>query len=99
MTYTVPLRRTILHFEQRFLTDEETFIFRTPSTICRLNDRTTTSRSFHYTSYPFFRPVPSEANVNICGPFSVTAMVCSKWAVKDPSCDATVHWSGKICVR
>jgi hypothetical protein len=31
MTYTMPLRFTILHFEQRFFTDEETFISITPS--------------------------------------------------------------------
>lgn len=30
MTYKTPLRLTILHFEQRFLTDDETFTITTP---------------------------------------------------------------------
>lgn len=30
MTYKTPLRLTILHFEQRFLTEDETFTMTTP---------------------------------------------------------------------
>jgi len=31
MTYKMPFRRTILHFEQRFLIEADTFIVRSPS--------------------------------------------------------------------
>lgn len=49
MTYKTPLRLTILHFEQRFLTEDDTFTITTPYTS---NSTTFCAQpNFYYTCY------------------------------------------------
>ncbi len=55
MTYKTPLRLTILHFEQRFLTEDETFTITSPlRTTVQL---TCAQPNFYYTCYLSFRLV------------------------------------------
>ncbi len=93
MIYKRPLRFTTLHFEQRFLIDDDTFILLTPNglpiSLC--------SQKFDYTCQCTYR-LAYQGTVNISGSPSVIATECSQWAVSDPSADATVHWSGKTRV-
>lgn len=50
----MPFRLTTLHFAQRFLMDDDTFIL---YLLINLTDQTTfVSRSFHYIFSYFFRP-------------------------------------------
>ncbi len=51
MTYTMPLRRTILHLAQRFRIDGETFM-----TILLANFHSLDSQVVDYTRSSFFRP-------------------------------------------
>ena len=55
MTYKTPLRLTILHFEQRFLTEDDTFTITTPYT----SNSTTfgAQPNFYYTCSLSFRLV------------------------------------------
>jgi hypothetical protein len=98
---TLPLRLTILHLAQRFRIDGETFIqqFSLLTTILI----TTNSQGFNYTRSFIFRPEYADTalghwTVRIRGSPSVTAIECSKCAVKDPSVDTTVHWSDNTFV-
>src|SRR4030095_4289965 len=97
---TLPLRRTILHLAQRFRIDGETFM---SSNLLANYWRPTNSQEFNYIRSSFFRPDYTQfrqchRTVRIRGSPSVTATVCSKCAVSDPSADTTVHWSGKTRV-
>lgn len=52
MIYNRPLRFTTLHFEQRFLIDDETFINLTPNDVLVFP----CSQRFDYTCQSFYRP-------------------------------------------
>lgn len=93
----MPLRLTILHFEQRFLIDAVTFILISPYYPGRNAPRGLLSQSCNYTCSYIIRPAHYTA-VRINGPFSVIATLCSKCALSEPSAEATVHWSGKTRV-
>jgi hypothetical protein len=46
-----------------------------------------------------WRPPPSgrrQGRVRICGPFEVTATVCSAWAARSPVRERSVHPSGSV---
>ncbi len=75
MTYTMPLRLTILHFEQRFLIEDDTFIIKAP-----LRFHGVTAKSFIILGRPSFVQVScfAHGSVSTNGPFSVTATLCSK---------------------
>ncbi len=60
MTYKTPLRLTILHFEQRFLIDADTFISFLLLIKTQKEFHSPDSRSFHYTVITFSRPVFSQ---------------------------------------
>ena len=100
MIKTLPLRLTILHLAQRFRIDGETFIqyFSLLTAIFISN-----SQGFNYTRSFIFRPEYATIalghwTVRIRGSPSVTAIECSKCAVRDPSADTTVHWSDNTFV-
>ncbi len=92
MTYTMPLRLTILHLEQRFLIEADTFMITSPSH--KSSDRALFSggakiglylvhqfsSSFsQYTLYQSPRTfLESHGTVSIIGPFWVIATLCSK---------------------
>jgi len=93
MMNTLPLRRTTLHLAQRFRIDGETFITKllltTPAT-----QRVAKVWIIHVFR-PFVQLMQNNTEdhwtVRMRGAPSVTAIVCSKCAVKDPSADTTVH--------
>src|SRR5688500_11027287 len=101
MTYTMPLRRTIRHFAQRFRIDGETFI-----TTLLTHFHSLYSQVFDYTRSSIIclgytqdlRLRRDQGTVRMRGSPSVTATVCSKWAVNDPSAETTVHGSGRTRV-
>ena len=77
MIYKTPLRLTTLHFEQRFLIDDVTFITTSPYIHPTLKSGVS-SQSFDYTCYLSVSPAQIYSAVSISGPLSVMAMLCSK---------------------
>jgi hypothetical protein len=62
MTYTMPLRRTILHLAQRFRIDGETFMI-----VLLANFHCLDSQVFDYTRSSFIRPDYTQLHVWIMG--------------------------------
>ena len=86
ITLTTPLRRMILHLEHILLTDALTFISSLPVAVSN-----SWPRILAFDVYV----LPSVV-LNIIGPSSVMAMVCSKWADRPPSCVTVVQPSSKV---
>jgi hypothetical protein len=87
MIYKRPFRLTTLHFEQRGLIDDDTFIvtFLTSFPLAH-----SAQQSLDYTCPSLSRPV-FYGTVKIKGSPSVITTECSKCAVNEPSAEATVH--------
>lgn len=86
MMNTLPERRTTLHFGQRLRTDDVTLI------LFLLLPIAATKTPIIPASFPSEQtPSRGYGSVRIIGSASVTATVCSKCAVMDPSAETTVH--------
>ena len=91
MMYTRPLRRMIRHLAQRLRMEGETFMKNSPYLRLSL-DSQMSDYTVRFAIRPyFFDGLRVHRTVRIRGSPSVTATVCSKCAVRDPSAETTVH--------